>query len=79
MADKNKKYIYLAIVVVALAIAFSAGFIYGSIEKLPRPVQGIINQEFGKPKEFDFSLFWDTWGKLREKYVDGTKIKEDNN
>ena len=77
MFSENKKYIYWAVMVVVIAAAFSAGFIYGTIEKLPRPVQGIINQEFGKPKEFDFSLFWDTWGKLREKYVDGTKIKED--
>ena len=76
MADKNKKYIYLAIVAAAVATAFVTGFIYGSIEKLPHPIQGIINQEFGKPKEFDFSLFWDAWDGLHEKYVDRVKLKD---
>ena len=78
MADKNKKYIYLAIVVVAVATAFGIGFIYGSIEKLPHPVQGIINQEFGKPKEFDFGLFWETWDNLHTKYVDKNKLNDEN-
>ncbi|MDP2946010.1 MAG: S41 family peptidase [bacterium] len=78
MADKNKKYIYLAIVVVAVTAAFGAGFIYGSIEKLPRPVQGIINQEFGKSKEFDFGLFWEAWNNLHAKYVDKSKLNDEN-
>ena len=78
MADKNKKYIHLAIVVMAVTVAFGAGFIYGSIEKLPRPVQGIINQEFGKPKEFDFGLFWEAWDNLHAKYVDKNKLNDEN-
>ena len=77
MYRENKKYIYLAIVAVAIVVAFGAGFLYGSIEKLPHPVQGIINQEFGKPKEFDFSLFWDAWNELYNKYVDKNKLQED--
>ncbi len=78
MSDKNKKYIYFAIVVVVVAAAFGAGFIYGSIEKLPHPVQGIINQEFGKPKEFDFGLFWETWDNLHTKYVDKNTLNNEN-
>ena len=78
MADKNKKYIYLAIVVAAVTAAFGAGFIYGSIEKLPHSVQGIINQEFGKPKEFDFGLFWEAWDNLHTKYVDKNKLNDEN-
>ncbi len=78
MPNQNKKYVYLAIVVMALVVAFGSGFIYGSIEKLPHPVQGIINQEFGQPKEFDFSLFWKTWDELHNKFVDQDKLKEDN-
>lgn len=77
MSNQNKKYVHLAIVVVAIAAAFSAGFISGSIEKLPRPVQGVINQEFGQPKEFDFSLFWKTWNELHNKFVDQNNLKED--
>ncbi len=77
MADKNKKYIYFAFIVVIVVTAFGTGFIYGSIEKLPHSVQGIINQEFGKPKEFDFSLFWSAWDQLHQKYVDKSKLQED--
>jgi len=78
MFEENKKYIYSAIVVIAIIGAFGVGFIYGSIEKLPHPVQGIINQEFGQPKEFDFSLFWDAWDKLHEKFVDQDNLKEED-
>lgn len=76
MFQENRKYVYWAIVVLAIIAAFGIGFTYGAIEKLPRPIVGIINQEFGKPKEFDFSIFWDTWNKLREKYVDQGKLKD---
>ncbi len=77
MFGKNRKYAYLAVVVALIAASFGAGFIYGAIDKLPRPVQGIINQEFGQPKEFDFSLFWKTWDELHNKFVDQNKLKED--
>jgi len=77
MFQDNKKYILWAVMVIAVFSAFGIGFIYGSIEKLPHPIQGIINKEFGKPKEFDFSLFWQTWDNLHEKYVDESSIKED--
>lgn len=86
MTDKNsaqggsvsggKKYTYLAIVVAVVAIAFGVGFVFGSVEKLPRPIQGIINQEFGQPEKFDFSIFWDAWDKLHSKYVDKSKLSD---
>jgi len=41
-------------------------------------VQGIINQEFGKPKEFDFSLFWNVWDELHQKFADKDTLKEEN-
>lgn len=78
MPQDNKKYILWAVMVIAIFAAFGAGFIYGAIEKLPHPVVGIINQEFGRPKEFDFSLFWKTWDELHNKFVDQNKLKEDN-
>ncbi|MBI2446822.1 MAG: S41 family peptidase [Parcubacteria group bacterium] len=78
MLGKSKKYIYLLIFIISVALAFGAGFIYGTIDKLPHPVQGIINKEFGQPKEFDFSLFWKTWDELHNKFVDQSKLKEDN-
>ena len=78
MFRENRKYIYWAIAVIAVVAAFGAGFIFGAIDKLPHPVQGIINREFGQPKEFDFSLFWKTWDELHNKFVDQDKLREDN-
>ena len=78
MSVENKKYVYWAVVVVLIAVSFGIGFIYGSIEKLPHSVQGIINQEFGKPKEFNFGLFWETWDNLHTKYVDKSKLNDEN-
>ena len=78
MFGKNRKYAYLAIVVALVAVSFGAGFTFGAIDKLPRPIAGIINQQFGQPKEFDFSLFWNTWDELHNKFVDQNKLKEDN-
>lgn len=77
MPHNNKKYILWAIVSVAIIAAFSAGFIYGAVERLPHPVAGVINKEFGQPKEFDFSLFWKTWNELHTKFVDQDRLKED--
>lgn len=76
MFNKNKKYIYPAIVIVIAAASFAGGFVYGSVEKLPVLVQGIVNQEFGKPKAFDFGLFWEAWDNLHEKYVDKGKLND---
>lgn len=76
MDDKDKKYVYRAIVTIVIIAAFGAGFVFGSIEKLPHSIQGIINQEFGQPEEFDFGLFWDVWDELHNKYVDKNKLNE---
>ncbi|MFH1990364.1 MAG: S41 family peptidase [Patescibacteria group bacterium] len=76
MDDKDKKYVYRAIITVVVIAAFGAGFVFGAIEKLPRPVQGIINQEFGQPEKFDFSIFWDAWNELHDKYVDKNKLSD---
>ncbi len=76
--EPHKRYVLWAVTMVAIFVAFGAGFIYGSIDKLPRPIQGIVNQEFGKPKEFNFGLFWTAWDELHKKYVQPTKLKDGN-
>jgi len=65
-----KKIISSVAIVILLAISFGAGYYYSensrpSIEK----VGGVFNQETGKPANVDFSLFWDSWAKLQEQYV----------
>jgi len=65
------KKIISAVVIVGLVLGgFGVGFWYGqksrpSIEQ----VTGVINLEQDKPQSVDFSLFWDAWSKVQEKYV----------
>ncbi len=70
------KKIISAIVIVGLILAgFYAGFWYGknsqpSIER----VTGVMNLEQGKPQNIDFSLFWDAWARLQDKFVNRSSL-----
>jgi len=66
----SKKLFKSFIIVILVIGIFYSGFWYGqnqrpSIEK----VGGVLNKETGKPENIDFSLFWDAWASLQEKYV----------
>lgn len=67
--------IFLVVIVFA---AFGAGFYFGKSQFSVTAPEGIINEELGKPAEADFSLFWEAWVKLEEKYVDHSKIDYKN-
>lgn len=60
----------LAVIVVAIVFYF-LGYLVGhkniEFEKNYKPV--ITNIELGKPKNVDFSIFWDAWKLVTEKYV----------
>ena len=65
-----KRYLNLLIVFLLVGAAGVSGFYFGktsqpSIEK----VTGIQNMEQGKPQSVDFSLFWDSWAKVQDKFV----------
>jgi carboxyl-terminal processing protease len=71
----NKKLLYSIVVIVLAVGIFAGGFYYGlysrpSIEK----VTGIQNLEQGKPPAVDFSLFWDAWAKIQEKFVNRSSL-----
>lgn len=68
---KMKKSFGLISWVLILLIVFSFGFFIGqtnqpSIEK----VTGVTNKQAGQSVNADFSLFWDAWRIIEEKYVD---------
>jgi len=70
-----KKYITIPIWLFILAVIFAAGFytntlLRPSIEK----VEGLDNKQVGQPEKVDFSLFWDAWSVIEEKYVDREKV-----
>jgi carboxyl-terminal processing protease len=70
-----KKYIFIPVFIIALGAVFSLGFFIGqtsrpSVEK----VEGLCNKTLNQPAEVDFSLFWDAWSIIQQKYVDRDQL-----
>lgn len=66
----SKKILSAFVLVILLGASFYGGYLYSqnlrpSIEK----VGAVFNKETGQAANVDFSLFWDAWAKLQEKYV----------
>ena len=68
------KKIIVLFFVAAIFAAFGAGVYFGKSQAPAAPPEGILNPEFGKISGVDFSLFWEAWNKLEEKYLDNSKI-----
>ena len=68
------KKITIFFLVILISAAFGAGFYFGKSPIPVAPPEGIINTDMGKPEGTDFSLFWEAWKKLEEKFVDPEKI-----
>ena len=49
--------------------AYFYGFQVGKSEARIVPIEGVKNTQAGQPEAIDFSLFWDTWSILEEKYA----------
>jgi len=64
----------LIFIIILIAIGFGFGFYYEKSQIPPAPIQGVVNQEIGKPEGVDFSLFWDAWRKLQDTFVDPQKF-----
>lgn len=64
----NKKFGLLALFPAIFILGFSFGIWFYETQMPPAPIGGIINQESDKPGSVDFSLFWDAWRVLQEKY-----------
>lgn len=67
-----KKSVSIFIFALLLAgTAFYGGFYYGK-SQVPSiyAVEGVGNKTLGEPDNVDFSLFWDAWKTIQEKYVD---------
>lgn len=62
----RKKIIFVFLVILIL-FSFGLGFFFGKLQALPAP--GV-----GQPEKVDFSLFWDVWRILQEKYVNPEKL-----
>lgn len=49
--------------------AYFYGFQVGKSEARIVPIEGVQNTQFGAPEAVDFSLFWDAWRIIQDKYA----------
>jgi len=76
--NKNLKYIFLALIVVVIALgAFAGGFVAGhfaplKIPWLNAPSTASPNQQAATPPEYQnlFAPFWEAWNLIHKNYVD---------
>lgn len=69
MKNKVIKYFFFSLLIL---IVFSGGVYYG-IKRFPIPFNiryEVINENLGKPKDLDFSLFWDVWRAVEQKHLE---------
>lgn len=70
----NKK-LTIFLIIAALGAGFGGGvFFERSNDLQANPIKILINKDLGQPDYVDFSLFWDTWNSLHNKYVDDEKL-----
>jgi len=65
-----RKIVSSLLLVIALVGVFGAGYFYGQNNRpSAEKITGVQNLEQGQPESVDFSLFWDAWAKVQEKFV----------
>lgn len=60
------------VIVLTLAIGFIGGFYYKNQAQLP--LLNLVNKDYRQPNSVDFSLFWNVWDMLHDRYVDKEKL-----
>ena len=67
--------IFVPIIAVSLILGFLGGIQY---QKTQEPEGGglreLINRDLNQPEAVDFSLFWEAWNLIHEKYVDRAEL-----
>lgn len=73
--SKIKFTVSIALAIILFGSVFGAGVFVG-YERRPaiERITEVTSKEIGKPDAVDFSLFWDVWARLGEKYVDKEKL-----
>jgi len=74
---KNQYFIIsvsLAVIIALMGGSFYFGYQEGIKEPQVVIIRGVTNLNEGKPEAIDFSLFWDAWQVIKDKYVTADKI-----
>jgi len=69
-----KRGLFLFCLTVIILASFAGGFYFRQSQIPIAPPEDIINADLGQPEGFDFSLFWEAWQVLEEKFVDPERI-----
>jgi len=75
----KKKILLPIILILSFGFFYFVGYLHGheNLKFYKGYIPQIQNKELGKPSDIDFSLFWDVWNKVEEKYpgtFDRTKM-----
>ncbi len=68
---------FIIAILLSLGIGFGSGYSYTQYQQgntLGGGLKELVNRDTEQPDEVDFSLFWNVWETLHEKYVDTEKI-----
>lgn len=72
------KYLIL-IIFISLGLGFFGGIWFEKLSTPPKiNLRELTNQDLGKPEGVDFSIFWDAWNLINQKYVDRSKLDFQN-
>lgn len=70
-----KKYILIPTWIILLSVVFGFGYFTAQITKPSiEKIEGLTNKQAGEPAEVDFSLFWDAWLVIEDKFVDREQL-----
>ena len=74
-----KKILLLIIFIFTLGLSYFFGYLHGhqNLKFYNGYIPELVSTDIGKPNNVDFSLFWDVWNKVEEKYpgkVDRKKL-----
>lgn len=73
--QKNTVFI---VVLVGLVISFGSGFTMGKGQSTPVYLDGVSGIDLGKPEGVDFSIFWDAWHVVQEKFATKESLNSQN-
>ncbi len=73
-----QKNIVFIVVIIGLALSFGFGFSIGKSQSAPVYLEGVSGTEFGKSQGVDFSLFWDAWRVVQEKFATKEPLNSQN-
>ena len=80
--SRFKRHFTIFVVVLLLCLSFFSGVFYAEYKQSRRSQTGMLENLLVKshnkdqPKDVDFSLFWEAWNLVNDKYVDKSKLNK---